>query len=478
MTGNRTATFDSFGGFGAGSTTASSFGAASAVVLAGVLAAWILVKRDTAAGPEALSVRETPVVAQTSARDRARPASSSLLEQAEIAFAAGRIIEPEFDNALSYYRTLLETEPGNADATQGVERVVAYLENQAENAMFQSDWDAARAYAAVILNVHPDDTHARDLRTRANRLERVQGLTSKALEQFSRGSLVSPKGDNAAESYREILALEPSNSVAAQGMKSIVQRLIANAQSALFAGEQERAQKYIADARAIDPGVAGLAEVDRASKQNRRAAEDRSVQNDLLAASEALQDDRLMPPANPNAFDLFTGVLARDPQSSAAQRGLDLVRDALLDRASTLLSAGAVDPVGSLLVQAKVAGADAQRLAAMQSELAYQKRLQDARAGRFDRLYKVSELNVTRQVAPIYPRAAKMKGQDGWVELQFTVTEQGDVRDAKAIKSSSPMFEGPGITAINRWRFDPVIEDGRPVPVRGVLRFSFVDQPG
>src|SRR3954447_14581427 len=111
---------------------ASSFGAASAIVIAGVLAAWVFVKRDTSISPESLTERETPVVAQITARERARPASNSLLEQAEIAFAAGRIIEPEFDNALSYYRTLLETEPDNADAAQGVERVVAYLENQAE----------------------------------------------------------------------------------------------------------------------------------------------------------------------------------------------------------------------------------------------------------------------------------------------------------------------------------------------------------
>ncbi len=123
-----------------------------------------------------------------------RPASNSLLEQAEIAFAAGRIIEPEFDNALNYYRSLLETEPDNKDAANGVDRVIAYLENQAEGAVFQNDWDAARAYAAVILNVHADDTHARDLRARVNRLERVQTLTAKALAQVRTRQPRQPEG--------------------------------------------------------------------------------------------------------------------------------------------------------------------------------------------------------------------------------------------------------------------------------------------
>ena len=458
------------------SSTASNFGAASAIVIAGVLATWIFVKRDTAleTGP----VVETPAVMQTSPRDRGRSATNSLLEQAEIAFAAGRIIEPEFDNALNYYRTLLETDPNNTDAAQGVERVVAYLENQAEGAIFQNDWDAARAYAAVILNVRPNDAKARDLRVAADRLERVHNLTTTALVQFSRGSLVAPKDNNAADSYRAILALDPDNAVATRGLRSIVQRLIANAQSASFAGEQDKAQKYVAEARAIDPDAQGLAEIERIAKQTKRTNEDRSNQNDLVAASQALQDDRLMPPAAPNAFDLFNGVLARDPQSAAARRGLELVRAALLDRAGALIAAGSLEPVEPLLVQAKVAGAEAGRVTDLQRELDYQKRLADARAGRFDRVYTVGELKVTRQVAPAYPRGARSRGTEGWVEVEFTVTEQGDVRDAKARSSSAAIFEGAAISAINRWRFDPIVDDGRPVPVRAVVRFSFVGEPG
>ena len=468
-----------FGGKSAGSNIADSFGAASAVVIAGVLAAWVFVKHDATVMPEVIFDRDAQVVTPVASAKIERgpvsaPTSNSLLEQAEIAFAAGRIIEPEFDNALSYYRSLLETEPGNKDATQGIERVVAYLENQAEGATFQNDWEAARAYVAVIMNVRPDDAHAHDLRKRINRLERIQVLTAKALDQSVRGNLVSPKGDNAAESYRAIIAFDANNSVAAQGMRSIVQRMLANAQSASIAGEQGKAQKFIEAARAIDPDAPGLAETEKSSSQAKRT-DDRSIQSDLLAASEALQADRLMPPATPNAYDLFSAVLARDPKSDAAQQGINLVRNALLDRAETLVAAGSLDQADGVLLQAKLVGADAGRVAAVQQELAYQTRLSDARVGRFDRLYAVSELKVRRQVAPTYPRGAEAKRVEGWVNVEFTVTEQGEVRDAKARDSSAPIFEGAAISAINRWRFEPVFEDGRPVPVRGAVRFTFRD---
>jgi hypothetical protein len=101
-------------------------------VIAGVLATWVFIKQDASMTPDAMLDREAQIAAPVGSVERSRPASSSLLDQAEIAFAAGRIIEPEFDNALNYYRSLLETEPDNKDAAQGVDRVIAYLENQAE----------------------------------------------------------------------------------------------------------------------------------------------------------------------------------------------------------------------------------------------------------------------------------------------------------------------------------------------------------
>ena len=85
----------------------------------------------------------------------------------------------------------------------------------------------------------------------------------------------------------------------------------------------------------------------------------------------------------------------------------------------------------------------------------------------------MSELTIRRQVAPTYPRSARAKRVEGWVNIEFTVTQLGEVRDAKAHDSSATIFEGAAIYAINRWRFEPVIEDGRPVPVRGAVRFTF-----
>ncbi len=452
---------------------ASSFGTASFVVVVGVLATWVALKRD--GDVMELPMPEVAAVVATDAGVQLSIEGQSLLEQAELAFAAGRIVEPEFDNALSYYLAMLKAEPGNAAAMAGIDRVMSYLESEAEGAIFRNDWDAARAYADMILDVRKSDVRAKDIRARASRLERIESLSATALEQFAAGRLVTPANDNAAQTYKEILGLDRTNEFARQGLRSVVQRLVASAQSAAFAGDSARAQRYVSQVKALDPKAPGLAEVEQSNKQMRRMADDQSVQADLLAASEALQDDRLMPPAKPNAYDLFNAVLRRQPSSDAAQRGLQLVRDALVERVRSQLAAGSAEGAAEMLTQARLAGVDGGVVDALDADVQYLARIADARAGVFDRIYTLKDLTILRQVAPTYPRTAAARGLEGWVEVEFTVDERGDVRDAIVRDSSESAFESAAIAAVKRWRFEPTIEGERAVPVRAFARFNFQD---
>jgi protein TonB len=81
--------------------------------------------------------------------------------------------------------------------------------------------------------------------------------------------------------------------------------------------------------------------------------------------------------------------------------------------------------------------------------------------------------NCRQQSGPSYPKTAAARRLEGWVELEFTVTVSGEVRDAKVTESSAPLFEGSALAAIARWRFEPVVEDDRPVPVRVAVKFNF-----
>jgi len=447
------------------------FGRASLIVLLGVLATWVLIKRDGGASLTELPDLGMPVSEMNAIHSGDQ--TESLLDRADIAFAAGRIIEPEYDNALAYYAALEKQDPGNADAAAGIDRVVGYLLSQGEGAIYRSDWDAARAYARVIEGIRPAHTGAQSIAARSDRLERIDVLQARALAQFSAGRLISPTGDNASESYKEILSLDPENTGASEGLASVAQRLVANAQSAVFAGNTKQADTLIAQAKSLDPGAAEIKEVERSARQWQRIAEDSSVQNDLVAAAEALQEDRLTGPDEPNAYSLFQRVLERQPKSEAALRGLELVLQGLVDRAWREMRAGRLADAGTALARALDAGATEEQLFDARGELGYLQRLEDARAGKFDRVYGINELTARERDVPEFPRSAEKRELAGSVTVEFTVDERGEVRDSRVAESNNSIFDRSALTAIGRWSFEPVLENGRPVPVRASVKFTF-----
>ena len=64
-------------------------------------------------------------------------------------------------------------------------------------------------------------------------------------------------------------------------------------------------------------------------------------------------------------------------------------------------------------------------------------------------------------VRPMYPREAAMKGQEGWVKIEFTITAIGTVKDPRVVDASPPrVFNREAIRAILRWKFKPRVIDG------------------
>lgn len=75
---------------------------------------------------------------------------------------------------------------------------------------------------------------------------------------------------------------------------------------------------------------------------------------------------------------------------------------------------------------------------------------------------------------PIYPMGAKRRGIEGWVELEFTVSAEGQVRDVRVVAAEPPgVFDQAATSAILRWKFKPRMEAGRAVEARVSQRLSF-----
>lgn len=91
-------------------------------------------------------------------------------------------------------------------------------------------------------------------------------------------------------------------------------------------------------------------------------------------------------------------------------------------------------------------------------------------------------VGVDRDVIPVvrfppeYPPRAIPRGLEGWVQIQFTVTASGTVRDPVVVAAEPQgVFEDAALKAIARWRYNPRVDGGvavERVGLQTVIRFE------
>ena len=78
------------------------------------------------------------------------------------------------------------------------------------------------------------------------------------------------------------------------------------------------------------------------------------------------------------------------------------------------------------------------------------------------------------RVAPVYPSRALSRGLEGFVDMSFTVTTTGSVKDPIVLQSTSSLFERAATQVVLKFKYKPRVVDGVPVEVPGVkTRISF-----
>jgi protein TonB len=79
------------------------------------------------------------------------------------------------------------------------------------------------------------------------------------------------------------------------------------------------------------------------------------------------------------------------------------------------------------------------------------------------------------RVEPEYPPQARQRRLEGWVQVQFTISTAGSVKDSVVVKSSHSLFERNALQAVSKWKYQPQLKGGKPTEAPGqqvVLRFK------
>lgn len=79
------------------------------------------------------------------------------------------------------------------------------------------------------------------------------------------------------------------------------------------------------------------------------------------------------------------------------------------------------------------------------------------------------------KVVPVYPGDAILNGTEGYVVLEFVITETGTVRDPVIVDAEPPgVFDQASIDAVLSFKYRPRVVDGKPVETTGMRnRFVF-----
>jgi protein TonB len=78
------------------------------------------------------------------------------------------------------------------------------------------------------------------------------------------------------------------------------------------------------------------------------------------------------------------------------------------------------------------------------------------------------------RIEPQYPMRAAERGVEGSCWVRFDVTPDGTPTNIDIYRCDSSFFERASTRAVERWRYNPKVQDGVPVARRGVeTRFDF-----
>lgn len=482
---------------------------AAIAVLAVAGAGWYFTK-DSSRDEVPAAASGTPTTAhQTTAsalatNEPVAPVASldEVLEKARLAMDERRYIEPAKNNALEYFRQVLSLDKGNAEATEGLNRLGGLLISRARTALDERRFDNALAELEAARSINPTDQRLIEVDTRldsmraqtalaqiqatlsAQNFDRAQALLEAAqkdsllppsqIAQLSKdldgkrrsvivgrlvaaaearlasGRLVTPADDSAKGVIADLREAGASAEVVARLNNDLNQRLLAAARDAAAKGDAAGQAAMLAAAR--DNGLSASA-LNAAQRDITAAAQKQQRTNDDIArfakaAQDRLASGSLLTPANDSAVSNAERLRLLDVRSPITLQVVKDVRFRLISEARARLAADRPSEAAPLLDAAESLGGDSDlgdlRVALASAEQA---------AATAAAAPKLPPLKMTRPPRPKYPESAK--GVEGWVRVEFYVTPAGRTERVR-VMSSEPagLFDAAAIQAMQGARFE------------------------
>jgi len=266
-------------------------------------------------------------------------------------------------------------------------------------------------------------------------------LLAEARKAMNEQRVLAPAGNNAFEFYLKALEKQPGNPVATDALRETFPFAASSAEQEINQRDFNEAQRQIDLLAKADPANYTLT-ILRSKLDAQRKVLDKQQQQELdqqhqqqLAAQKAAADKV---EAGKQAEQLAAQTAIDQQKAQQAAREAAERQQAQVARATTPAAAAATKPSGG------ESGEQARAAVLVKSAL------------------------------PRYPPNALRSGQEGWVDLDFTVNAEGNVANVR-VTDSQPrrVFDRAATDAVNQWKFNPAVKDGAPAAVSMHRRIEF-----
>jgi tetratricopeptide (TPR) repeat protein len=226
--------------------------------------------------------------------------------------------------AIQAFEEILRISPDNAEAAQGLTDISRHYGELAAEAAKNRDVDQAirllqRATAARSDLRELD--RVRELISEATSIQSAMAALVLQAQQLSvQGNLIEPAGDNAAEVYLQVLAIDPKNLEATAGLSEVTVAVMANAQALLDQGDIQGAQYLLNLGESQNLDAIPLANMrERIDSEITRRSQ---VAIALEQASVLFAQGYITAPKGQDAVSRLREVLLLDPGNEVAQTRL------------------------------------------------------------------------------------------------------------------------------------------------------------
>lgn len=352
------------------------------------------------------------------------------LRKARLAADADILLYPDSQSAFHYYGQILDIEPNHEIASAELDALLAKVAQTVTTHLERKEFDEAYRIAMKVATRRPEHSLVADTQQTLDR--EADRLVETAIEAAQNGD------DDGAN---ELVA-------AAKALPG-------------------RSPEYLA---AILDSINEIRDVRLAAERDRQKrallAADDAKQSWIDGVRNAIAAGQLIAPAGASARDL----LAEDNDWRDERQTLSAeLLAAMKASVQAHIDAQEFDKAEKLLFAAEDFGGKSESLDQLRNTLDT-----EYVEYRSEQPIDSAKLVGIKLGPPRYPARALQRGQDGWVEVHFVVTPEGDTADIE-VSASEPesIFDRVAISAVEKWKFAPVKIRDRLVSQRAVTRLVF-----